>query len=66
MKLPEFSDPIPIDVFASAWYGDALLCIYLALVISIASLTYRYIEKPARKFFYQFADDRQKLNNQVT
>jgi peptidoglycan/LPS O-acetylase OafA/YrhL len=60
MKLPEFVGPIPVDVFSSAWYGDAVLCIYMAIVIGIASVTYRYIEKPARKFFYQFADARQQ------
>jgi peptidoglycan/LPS O-acetylase OafA/YrhL len=59
IRLPEFSDPVPLDVFRSVWYGDAALCIYMALVIGVASLTYRYIEIPARKFFYQLADARQ-------
>jgi peptidoglycan/LPS O-acetylase OafA/YrhL len=58
IKLPEFHDPVPLDVFRSAWLGDAALFIYMALVIGVASLTYRYIEKPARKLFYQFADTR--------
>jgi peptidoglycan/LPS O-acetylase OafA/YrhL len=62
MKLPEFAGPIPIDVFSSAWYGDASFCIYMAVVIGIASWTYKHIEKPARKFFYQYADARQQVN----
>jgi peptidoglycan/LPS O-acetylase OafA/YrhL len=66
IKLAEFHDPIPLDVFPTAWVGDAALCIYMAIVISIASLTYRYIEKPARKFFYQFADARRQTNLQKT
>lgn len=56
IKLPEFAEPIPLDVFRSAFYGDAVLCTYMILLIGIASLTYRYIEKPARRFFYKLAD----------
>ena len=70
IKLPEFAGPVPLDVFPSVWYGDAALFLYMALLIGVASLTYRYIEIPARKFFYQFADARrantQKIHVRMT
>ena len=38
------------------WAGDALTMVYLALVVLISSLTYRFIEAPARKWFRGEAD----------
>ena len=38
------------------WAGDALTAVYLALVVLISSLTYRFIEAPAREWFRGQAD----------
>jgi peptidoglycan/LPS O-acetylase OafA/YrhL len=36
---------------AEKWAGDVLTMVYLALVVLISSLTYRFIEAPARNWF---------------
>ena len=33
------------------WMGDALTLLYLAVVIAVSILTYKYIEEPGRKYF---------------
>lgn len=41
--------------FGGPWTMDALALAYLAVVISAASLTYRFIEVPGREFFNRLA-----------
>jgi hypothetical protein len=56
IKVPELALSGPVYVFSTPWYGDAALCFYMIAVIGVASLTYRYIEKPSRRLFYRLAD----------
>ena len=58
VRLPDLGGPSMVDAFSSPWYGDLVVIFYMIIVIALASQTYRYIEKPARKFFYRFADAR--------
>jgi peptidoglycan/LPS O-acetylase OafA/YrhL len=57
-----FGGPAPIEAtvegnrqallwFGSAWSADGLVVLYLALLLAMASLTFRFIENPARAFF---------------
>ena len=42
--------------FGSPWIGDLATVIFLALLIGIASLTYRWIESPGRRWFNGLSD----------
>jgi peptidoglycan/LPS O-acetylase OafA/YrhL len=57
------TDTISIFSFSSVWYGDVVTCLYLAVVIGVSGLTYRYIETPSRRFFYRLAYKRSSSNN---
>ena len=43
--------------FGNRWIGDLSEIPYIAAVIIVSMLTFRYIEIPARNFFYQKAGD---------
>lgn len=42
--------------FGQPWLLDAALIVYLAIVIAVSALTYRWIESPARRAFNLWAD----------
>ena len=42
--------------FGSRWLGDAFEILYVAIVISVSILTFRFIEMPARDFFNKKAN----------
>lgn len=42
--------------FGSPWVGDLATVVFLALLIGIASLTYRWIESPGRRWFNGLSD----------
>jgi peptidoglycan/LPS O-acetylase OafA/YrhL len=44
-----------INLGHSAYLNDMLALLYLGLVIAVSSLTYRFIEDPARHFFNRIA-----------
>lgn len=46
---------VNLPVIGSAWTGDAIAGLYIALLLAIATLTFRYIEEPARRYFYRLA-----------
>ncbi|MDR3373301.1 MAG: acyltransferase [Ancalomicrobiaceae bacterium] len=60
--LPFDFGPVPdptgdlIFDFGSPFWGDGLVLAYAALVLAVASLSYRYVEWPARRFFNRLAD----------
>lgn len=41
--------------FAGKWGGDLAALVYLAAVVSVSALSYRFIERPAGAFFYRLA-----------
>ena len=43
-------------VCSGPWQANAFLVIYLAIVVTLASLTFQFIEQPGRRFFYRLAD----------
>jgi peptidoglycan/LPS O-acetylase OafA/YrhL len=43
---------------ASKWAGDAALLVYLAIVIGVSALTYRFIEAPGRRYVRGLAGER--------
>ena len=44
--------------FGSRWLGDVVEIPYIAIVIAVSISTFRYIELPARNFFYRRAKPR--------
>jgi peptidoglycan/LPS O-acetylase OafA/YrhL len=52
------SDAIDDQYFivGNVWVGDLITIVFLAAVIALASVTYRYIEMPCRKYFNSVAD----------
>lgn len=45
----------PLLWFGGDWSADALVLVYLVLLLAIASVTYRFIENPGRAFFNALA-----------
>jgi peptidoglycan/LPS O-acetylase OafA/YrhL len=48
--------PAKLISFGNEWIVDAMTLLYLAAVVAIASLTYRFIEEPGRRLFNRVAD----------
>jgi len=49
-------DMFRTTICGGTWMTGAVLAGYLAIIIAIASLTYRFIERPARAYFNGLAD----------
>lgn len=45
----------------SLWVGDAMFAVYLATVIGLSALTWRYVEEPCRLYFNAIARRRKSL-----
>lgn len=46
----------PTRIGTSLWQGDLACVLYMAIVIGVEYLTYRYVEVPGRQWFRRFAD----------
>lgn len=46
---------VPLLWFGSAWSSDALVALYLALLLGMSVITYRLVENPGRAFFNRIA-----------
>jgi hypothetical protein len=56
----------PLDNFifiGSQWWMDLVALLYLGAVVAVASLTYRYIEQPGRRYFNALAHNRFGLSS---
>jgi peptidoglycan/LPS O-acetylase OafA/YrhL len=55
-NFPAIMERLGIEAdFGSKWMGDALVLLYMATVVAVSSLTYRWIENPARNYFNRLA-----------
>ena len=47
--------PISLYFFGSQWTMDGFAIFYLVCTIALSALTYKFIEKPGRRFFNAWA-----------
>jgi peptidoglycan/LPS O-acetylase OafA/YrhL len=58
---PWFDPPLGVLSFGNMWVMDLVALLCLATVVGVASITYRLIEHPARRFFNDLAVRRRTL-----
>ena len=51
IAIPSLSNPVALYNFGNKWVMDGLTLAYLATVVALSSLTYAWIETPARHYF---------------
>jgi peptidoglycan/LPS O-acetylase OafA/YrhL len=59
--FPGISEVPLITIGHNPWLGDAMCPLYLAVVLAVSALTFRYIERPGRDFFNTIALRRRRL-----